>query len=81
MQSGDSTAIRLSQMHPDSGITVIPQAPVSAYGPKYFILVVDEYSNNRLNKGLVNIGDTQTKLAIPNSVYNTGNINYACVRS
>jgi len=75
---GDSTATLVADA-PDPGITVIPQAPVSAYGPKYFILVVDEYSNNRLNKGLVNIGDTQTKLAIPNSVYNTGNINYACV--
>ena len=44
----------------------------SMYGPAYFILVVDDYNNNHLNNGLVNISDTAIKLSLP-AYYNTAN--------
>lgn len=40
------------------------------YGPKYFILAIDDYNNNHINNGLVTITDITTKLSIP-SYYNT----------
>jgi len=39
--------------------------PVNIYGPRYFILAVDDYNQNHLNKGLVNIIDGTTKLSLP----------------
>jgi hypothetical protein len=45
--------------------TILSNVPADTYGPKYFILVVDDYNNNHLNNGLVNIVDTSTKLNIP----------------
>jgi hypothetical protein len=40
------------------------------YGPKYFILVLDDYNQNHINNGLITITELSTKLAIP-SYYNT----------
>jgi hypothetical protein len=40
------------------------------YGPKYFILAIDDFNNNHINNGLVTITDITTKLSIP-SYYNT----------
>lgn len=39
---------------------------LNVYGPKYFLLVLDDYNNNHLNQSLVNISNTQFKLDIPN---------------
>ena len=39
--------------------------PINIYGPRYFILVVDDYNQNHLNKGLVNTINTITKVALP----------------
>ncbi len=44
-------------------------------GPKYFLLVVDDYCINRLNKGLVSIQDTENKLSMP-KYYKVGNIQH-----
>jgi len=40
------------------------------YGPKYFMLVIDDYNNNIVNNGLVNMKDTTSKLSLP-SYYNS----------
>jgi len=52
-----------------SGASFEANAPLDIYGPKYFTLVVDDFNKNRLNKGLININQTETKLSIP-SYYN-----------
>ena len=35
------------------------------YGPKYFILVVDDFNQNHINNGLVTITELSTKLPVP----------------
>jgi len=45
-------------------------AVIDLYGPKYFILVLDDYNQNHINNGLITITELSTKLAIP-SYYNT----------
>lgn len=40
--------------------------PVNIYGSRYFILSVDDYNQNHINKGLVNIIQRQNKLDLPN---------------
>ena len=52
--------------------TVKSDVQPNMYGPTYFILVVDDYNNNHLNNGLVNIGETSTKVYLP-AYYNTAN--------
>lgn len=43
--------------------------PADLYGPKYCMLVIDDYNQNHLNKGLVQMTDINTKLSLP-SYYN-----------
>ena len=45
-------------------------AVLDLYGPKYFILVLDDYNQNHINNGLITITELSTKLAMP-SYYNT----------
>jgi hypothetical protein len=45
-------------------------AVLDLYGPKYFILVIDDYNQNHINNGLITITELSTKLAMP-SYYNT----------
>lgn len=52
----------------NGGTTAI--AVLDLYGPKYFILVLDDYNQNHINNGLITITELSTKLAIP-SYYNT----------
>ena len=54
-----------------------PAAIIDLYGPKYFILVLDDFNQNHINNGLVTITETSKKLAIP-SYYNTSQP-YVCV--
>ena len=49
----------------NTGISVL-----DLYGPKYFILVLDDYNQNHINNGLITITELSTKLAMP-SYYNT----------
>lgn len=58
----------ISVSHPVTG-----EAAVDLNGPKYFLLYLDEFNMNRINKGLVNIQDSDTKLDLP-SYYKTGNL-------
>jgi hypothetical protein len=48
----------------------IAQAPANLYGPTYFLLVVDDYNNNRVNNSLVTITNVSNKLDLP-SYYNS----------
>jgi hypothetical protein len=52
-------------------------AIIDLYGPKYFILVLDDYNQNHINNGLITITETSKKLAMP-SYYNTS-LPYICV--
>jgi hypothetical protein len=51
-------------------------AVLDLFGPKYFILVIDDYNQNHINNSLVTITELSTKLAIP-SYYNTS-LPYIC---
>jgi hypothetical protein len=48
----------------------IAQSPPNFYGPTYFLLVIDDYNNNRVNNSLVTITNVSNKLDLP-SYYNT----------
>ena len=49
----------------------IAQSPANLYGPTYFLLVVDDYNNNRVNNSLVTNTNVSNKLDLP-SYYSTG---------
>jgi len=51
-------------------------AVLDLYGPKYFIVVLDDYNQNHINNGLISITELSNKLAIP-SYYNTS-LPYVC---
>ena len=55
---------------------IVASVPYSNVGPTYFLLVVDDFNQNHLNQGLVNIDDTDTTLS-PASYINA-DINYSC---
>jgi hypothetical protein len=42
-------------------------------GTKYIIIVLDDFNTNRINKGLVTIQDTETRLSLP-KYYQPGNV-------
>jgi hypothetical protein len=44
---------------------VFSEGPIDTYGTKYVIVVLDDYNQNHLNNGLVNIVDTDTTLSVP----------------
>ena len=44
---------------------VFSDGPIDTYGTKYLIVVLDDYNQNHLNNGLVNIVDTDTTLSVP----------------
>jgi hypothetical protein len=50
------------------------QAMPNLYGPAYFLLVIDDYNNNRVNNGLVTITNVSNKLDLP-SYYSSANKN------
>ncbi len=49
---------------------IISEAVIDTYGPKYFLLVIDDFNQNHLNKGLVSITNKNNVLSLPN-YYNT----------
>lgn len=59
----------------DSGV-LTSEAIADTYGTKYFLLVVDDYNQNHLNKGLVNVSDTNNVLSLPD--YYTADLSYNC---
>ena len=56
--------------------SVTASVPYCNIGPNYFLLVVDDFNQNHLNQGLVNIDDTDTTLNPP--TYVNADINYSC---
>jgi len=50
---------------------ITSEAVADTYGPKYLILVLDDYNQNHLNKGLVNIATNDARLSLP-SYFNPG---------
>jgi len=40
-------------------------AAIDLYGPKYFILVLDDYNQNHINNGLITITELPTRLDLP----------------
>ena len=44
---------------------VFSEGPIDISGTKYLIIVLDDYNQNRLNNGLVNIVDNDTTLSVP----------------
>ena len=48
-----------------AGATISADVPGNVYGPTYFLLSIDDYNQNHLNKGLVSINQTETKLPVP----------------
>ena len=60
----------------DPSGSVVASVPYCNIGPNYFLLVVDDFNQNHLNQGLVNIDDTDTTLNPPS--YINADINYAC---
>lgn len=53
------------------------EAVLDLYGPKYFIIVIDDYNQNHINNGLISITELSNKLSLP-SYYNTSQP-YTCV--
>jgi hypothetical protein len=45
--------------------TLTGEAVVDTYGPKYFMIVLDDYKNNRINCGVVSVTSTDTRLDTP----------------
>jgi len=44
---------------------VLSDGPIDVYGTKYLTIVIDDFNQNHLNNGLVNIVDTDTTLSLP----------------
>jgi hypothetical protein len=44
---------------------LVSEAVIDTYGPKYFMLVLDDYKNNRINGGVVSVTNTETRLDQP----------------
>lgn len=60
----------------------IAQAPANLYGPTYFLLVVDDYNNNRVNNSVVTITNVSNKLDLPSyysSAYKNANNTFATI--
>lgn len=43
----------------------IPFAVLDLFGPKYFLIVLDDYNSNRLNNGLITITELSNNLSFP----------------
>jgi hypothetical protein len=52
-------------LHLPASTSVIADAALDVYGSKYFLLVLDDFNNNHLNHGLVNITNLSSKINVP----------------
>jgi len=50
---------------------------INTYGPKYLILVIDDYNQNHINNGLITITETSTNIKIP--IYYTPKSSVVCI--
>ena len=62
-----------------AGGAITANVPYTNVGPTYFLLVIDDFNQNHLNQGLVNIDDTDTTLSAPS--YIDAEINFSCFTS
>ena len=80
IQGLDSSLVIAYDLGPNGSVTVpdsiVASVPYCNVGPTYFLLVVDDFNQNHLNQGLVNIDDTDTTLSTPS--YINADINYSC---
>jgi hypothetical protein len=53
-------------VHPVYNPINMLRAIIDVYGPKYFCIVLDDFNQNRTNKGLVSINENETSLSLPN---------------
>ena len=51
---------------------------INTYGPKYLILVIDDYNQNHINNGLITITETSTSIKVP--IYYTPTTSVICVQ-
>jgi hypothetical protein len=50
---------------------------INTYGPKYLILVIDDYNQNHINNGLITITETSTNIKVP--IYYTPTASVICI--
>lgn len=53
-------------VHPVNNPINMLRAIIDVYGPKYFCIVLDDFNQNRTNKGLVSINENESTLSLPN---------------
>ena len=53
------------------GSSYVSDSIVNTTGPKYFLLILDDYNRNHLNKGLVGISDNNKAVKLPSYWSNT----------
>ena len=63
--NGNATFSSVNAVASEEHAAIVTEALADTYGPKYLILVLDDYNQNHLNKGLVTIATSDTKLSIP----------------
>ena len=56
------------------GNELIAESVPNLNGPKYVIIMLEDFNTNRINKGLVTIQDTEARLSLP-KYYQPGNVN------
>ena len=57
-----------------SGSELSAESVPNLHGPKYVIIMLEDFNTNRINKGLVTIQDTEIRLSLP-KYYQPGNVN------
>ena len=56
------------------GDTLTAESVPNLNGPNYVIIMLEDFNTNRINKGLVTIQDTESRLSLP-KYYQPGNVN------
>jgi|688.fasta_scaffold44587_2 hypothetical protein len=63
--NGNATFSSVNAVASEEHVAIVAEALADTYGTKYLILVLDDYNQNHLNKGLVTIAANDTKLSMP----------------
>lgn len=80
MPVADLVAVATAEAATGSGIPgygkLESEAAVDTYGPKYFLLSIDDFNHNRVNSGMVSVGSIDTRLDVPN--YYNADVPFVC---
>ena len=57
--------------------TINSQSMVDTYGPRYFLIVLDDFNQNHINKGLVSITLLNSNISLPD--YYSADLNIECI--